>query len=83
MVKVWTLMRLALVLLLILVLLTAVLWLLQRRLIYFPDRSAPPPGAEVLHGAQDITLNTVDGLGLAAWLITPHRERRTSTWLCW
>src|SRR4051794_2121903 len=71
MVKVWTVMRVALVVLLLLVLLAAVAWLLQRRLIYFPDRSAPPPAAEVVRGAQDVTLHTVDGLDLAAWLITP------------
>jgi pimeloyl-ACP methyl ester carboxylesterase len=60
-----------LVVVLLLALFTAALWLLQRRLIYFPDRSVPPPAARVLPGAQDVTLHTADGLSLAAWLVPP------------
>jgi uncharacterized protein len=45
----------------------AVLWSLQRRLIYFPSRAAPAAAA----GAQDIDLDTADGLRLAAWLVRP------------
>jgi hypothetical protein len=63
--------RAALVVLLILAVLLTAVWLLQRRLIYFPDRSAPPPAATVLPGARDVTLRTDDGLTLAAWLIPP------------
>jgi uncharacterized protein len=61
----------ALVLLLVIALLMAAVWLLQRRLIYFPDRSALPPAAGVLPGAEDVTLHTADGLRLAAWLVRP------------
>lgn len=53
------------------VLLLAAVWLLQRRLIYFPERSAPPPAARVIPGAQDVTLRAGDGLSLAAWLVGP------------
>ena len=51
--------------------LTAV-WLLQRRLIYFPDASVPAAGS-VLPGAQEITLRTEDGLALRAWHVAPTR----------
>jgi fermentation-respiration switch protein FrsA (DUF1100 family) len=51
--------------------LTAV-WLLQRRLIYFPDAAVPAPGS-VLPGAQEITLRTEDGLALGAWYVAPTR----------
>jgi uncharacterized protein len=60
-----------LVLLLVIALLLATVWLLQRQLIYFPDPSAPPPAARVLPGAQDVTLHTADGLRLTAWFVRP------------
>ncbi|MET8151588.1 alpha/beta hydrolase [Actinoplanes sp. NPDC049668] len=65
------LLRLTLCALLVLALLLVVLWVLQRRLIYLPDRGSPPPAAQVLPGARDVTLRTADGLRLAAWLVTP------------
>lgn len=73
-------MRVALVLLLAMALLTAVIWVLQRRLIYFPDRSAPPPAGHVIPGGRDITLQTVDGLRLGAWLVPPpgSKDRRAA-----
>jgi fermentation-respiration switch protein FrsA (DUF1100 family) len=71
MVRSSALLRVALVVLVVLALVVAVAWLLQRRLIYFPDRSAPPPAARVLAGAQDVTLRTADGLDLGAWLVRP------------
>lgn len=46
-------------------------WLLQRYLIYFPDRSAPPAAGGLRSGAQDVTLRTSDGLRLTAWLLPP------------
>ena len=59
-------------------LLTLAVFLLQNRLIYFPNRAAPPPAASVLASAQDITLTTADGLELGAWWATPpaHIESR-------
>jgi uncharacterized protein len=63
--------RFVLVVLLLLALLATAAWVLQRRLIYFPDRSAPPPADRVVPGARDVTLRTADGLSLAAWLVPP------------
>lgn len=76
MVKVPGTVRVVLVVVVVLVVLTAGLWLLQRRLIYFPDRSAVPPAAHVIPGAQDITLRTTDGLRLGAWLVPPPSGTR-------
>jgi fermentation-respiration switch protein FrsA (DUF1100 family) len=59
--------RVALIVLVVLALVAAAVWLLQRRLIYFPDRSAP----RLIAGAQDVTLRTGDGLRLGAWLVRP------------
>jgi hypothetical protein len=47
----------------------AVLWALQRQLIYFPDASSVPPASEVIDGARDVTLRTEDGLELGAWFV--------------
>ena len=66
-VKVSLAVRAALVVLLVLALVVAAAWLLQRRLIYFPDRSAP----RLVAGAQEVTLGTADGLSLGAWLVRP------------
>ena len=44
---------------------------LQRRAIYFPDRSAVPPAAQVAPGGRDVVLHTDDGLDLQAWLLPP------------
>lgn len=51
--------------------LVAVLWLVQRSLIYFPDRSRPPSATQVLPAGQDVTLVTGDGLRLTAWYQAP------------
>ncbi|GAA1040640.1 alpha/beta hydrolase [Virgisporangium ochraceum] len=50
-----------------LVLVVGMLWALQRRLVYFPDRDrpAPPPGVG------EIALATDDGMRLTAWLVGP------------
>ena len=65
-----------LVVVLALALMLAAVWLMQRRLIYFPDRSVPPPAARVVPGAEDITLQTTDGLSLTAWLVQPRTGDR-------
>ncbi|MGH3947156.1 MAG: alpha/beta hydrolase [Pseudonocardiaceae bacterium] len=64
--------RAGLVLLVALVALLTAAWLLQRRLIYFPDTAVPPPGS-VLPGAREITLRTEDGLALGGWHVAPTR----------
>lgn len=53
-------------------------WLGQRSLIYLPDRSTPPPAAEVVPGAHDVTLHTADGLTLAAWYLPPSGPCRAA-----
>jgi pimeloyl-ACP methyl ester carboxylesterase len=47
----------------------AVLWAIQRQLIYFPDAAPVPPAGAVIEGARDITLHTEDGLELGAWFV--------------
>ena len=47
----------------------AMLWALQRQLIYFPDATPVPPAGEVIAGARDVTLRTADGLELGAWFL--------------
>ena len=58
-----------LVVLLIVGAMMAMLWALQRQLIYFPDRTPVPPAADVIAGARDVTLHTADGLELGAWFV--------------
>ena len=58
-----------LVLILVAGLLVGAGWLLQRRLIYFPEPSSVPPVSDVLPGAREVRLRTSDGLGLGAWLV--------------
>jgi uncharacterized protein len=47
----------------------AVLWALQRQLIYFPDNTSVPPVSGVIPGGRDVTLHTADGLELGAWFV--------------
>ena len=58
--------RAALVVVAAVVVLTVILWSLQRHLVYFPA-GAPPPVEQALPGAEDATLTTADGLELGAW----------------
>jgi fermentation-respiration switch protein FrsA (DUF1100 family) len=44
-------------------------WSLQRRLIYLPDRGMPRPAGAVLPTARDVLLRTRDGLELGAWYV--------------
>lgn len=71
------LVRPALVVVLVILLLLALVWLAQRRLVYLPDRSAVPAAAAVLPGGTDVTLTTADGLVLGAWYVParPSRDR--------
>jgi pimeloyl-ACP methyl ester carboxylesterase len=71
--------RAGLVLLGILAVLLMALWLLQRRLIYFPDTAAVPPPGSLLPGAQEIMLATEDGLTLRAWHVPPTSAGRGVT----
>ncbi len=59
--------RAVLVVVVVLVLVVGMLWALQRKLIYFPDRDRPAPPS----GVQEVALTTVDGVRLTAWLLAP------------
>ena len=61
--------RALLVVLLLLGSVVAMLWALQRQLIYFPNRASVPPAADVIAGARDVTVHTADGLELGAWFV--------------
>ncbi len=50
----------------------ALVWLGQRRLIYFPDTGSPRPPAD----AREVTLETSDGLRLSAWQVAPTAPDR-------
>lgn len=47
------------------------LTLIQRKLLYHPDRHLQPPAAYGLSAFDDITLTTADGLRLTAWYAPP------------
>lgn len=66
-------MRLVFFVALAVVLIVGVLWVFQRRLIYFPVQ-ALPGAASVLPGAEEVTFRTDDGLPLAAWLVPASRD---------
>jgi pimeloyl-ACP methyl ester carboxylesterase len=55
----------------------AVLWALQRQLIYLPDTTPVPPADDVIPGARDVTLQTADGLELGAWFVPAAGPRDT------
>ncbi len=47
--------------------LLVLIWLFQRRLIYFPLRQDVPPVATMLPAAEEIAFETADGLNLGGW----------------
>lgn len=51
------------------VLVLAVIWLFQRRLIYFPLNEPVPPAASVLPAAEEVSFQTEDGLPLRGWFV--------------
>ncbi|MGH3823564.1 MAG: alpha/beta hydrolase [Pseudonocardiaceae bacterium] len=71
--------RAGLILLVVVVVVVTALWLLQRRLIYFPDTAAVPLAGSALPGAREITLRTEDGLALRAWHVAPTGADRSIT----
>jgi hypothetical protein len=48
----------------------ALVWLGQRRMIYFPDTRTPSLEHSGLAGAEAVTFATADGLRLGAWFVT-------------
>jgi fermentation-respiration switch protein FrsA (DUF1100 family) len=71
--------RVALVLVLVVGVVVALLWALQRQLIFFPDPTPVPPAAAVIAGARDVTLHTADGLELGAWFVPADPREDTGT----
>jgi fermentation-respiration switch protein FrsA (DUF1100 family) len=45
------------------------LWVFQRRLMYFPDSDVPPPAQVNLPAAEPVTFSTADGLALHGWFV--------------
>ena len=59
------------VVLAILVVIALMVWNLQRQLMYHPG-GAPPPVEQVLPAGEEVTLETTDGLELAAGYLMTH-----------
>jgi alpha-beta hydrolase superfamily lysophospholipase len=57
------------VVVLVLALVTGLLWLFQRSLVYLPDDGPVPSAADVLPAGRDVVLTTDDGLELGAWFV--------------
>jgi hypothetical protein len=53
----------------------ALLWLFQRRLIYLPIDRAVPPVRDALPGAEPVRFETADALELNGWLLQPAGGR--------
>jgi fermentation-respiration switch protein FrsA (DUF1100 family) len=51
------------------------LYVFQRQLLYFPDRSRPQLGALAQLGAREVSLTTTDGLSLLSWYLPPREGR--------
>jgi uncharacterized protein len=55
--------------------LLALMYVFQRSLMYFPDRSRTPPATAGLSQAQEVTLKSADGEGLIAWYVAPQGDK--------
>jgi fermentation-respiration switch protein FrsA (DUF1100 family) len=51
------------------------LYLLQRHLLYFPDRTRPELGELAPLGVREVRVTTADGLSLLSWYLPPRDER--------
>jgi len=58
--------------------LVALAWLFQRRLIYLPTPGRVPPAAAILHAGQDVAFDTADGLRLAGWFVPAAGQGRAT-----
>lgn len=63
----------------VVVLLLALVWAFQRRLIYLPATAPVAPASTVIPGARDVELHTSDGLVLGAWLVPAKEPGRSIT----
>ena len=55
----------------VVVLVLALAYVFQRKLIYLPSDGPVPPAAQVLPGSRDVRLTTSNGLTLGAWFAPP------------
>ena len=53
----------------------ALLYVFQRQLLYFPDRSHPDLAAVAVLGVSEVALQTADGLSLLSWYLPPRDGR--------
>ena len=51
------------------------MYVFQRRIMYFPDAARTPPAAVGLPQAQELRLESIDGERLIAWHVPPRGER--------
>lgn len=63
--------KVVLVLIVAVALVLTMLWALQRRLIYLPDREPPASASVAGPTVREVTVPTADGLDLHAWLVGP------------
>jgi len=47
----------------------ALAWLFQRRLIYLAEPGQVPAAATILHAGEDVAFDTADGLRLRGWFV--------------
>jgi fermentation-respiration switch protein FrsA (DUF1100 family) len=66
--------RVLLGLLVAIVLVLALAYVFQRKLIYLPSDGPVPAAQDVLPGALDVRLTTTDGLTLGAWFVPAHGD---------
>lgn len=52
----------------------AVIYLGQRSLLYFPDRTLGPPGSHGFAAARAVSLQAEDGVRLTAWAVAPRGD---------
>ena len=52
----------------------ALMWTMQRRMMYFPIGHLATPGEIGLTQVEPVTLKTTDGLELSAWFLGRHRR---------
>ncbi len=72
-------MRMLLVATTVVMALLVLLWLGQRRLMYFPYAAVPPPADVGLADAEPVTITTKDGIDLHAWFVPATRSPARAT----
>jgi fermentation-respiration switch protein FrsA (DUF1100 family) len=60
----------------------ALIWSLQRRLIYLPDQDLVLPAASVIERAQEVSFQTEDGLRINAWFVPARGSPLATVLVC-